>query len=158
MTRVVERLERHARGRCAVADHRHRAPPHSRPRGRLGDPERRRDRSPRVACAEHVVGTLAAAQEARGPVGLLDPPQRFAPPRERLVAVGLVPDVPDDPVVWRVEHGVQRHGELDRTQAAREVAADLGAELDQVLAELARHLRQLVAREPAQRARLVDRR
>jgi len=27
-----------------------------------------------------------------------------------------------------------------------------------VLAELARHLRQLVAREPAQRARLVDRR
>ena len=106
--------------------------------------------------AEHVVGTLAAAQEARGPVGALDLPQRLAPPRQRLVPVGLVPHVPDDPVVRRVEGGVQRDGELDRAEAPREMAPHLGAERDQVLAQLAGDLGELGTPERAQRARLID--
>ena len=53
---------------------------------------------------------------------------------------------------------MQRDGELDGAEAAGEVAADLGAERDQLLAQLARHLRQLGAAEVAQRARLIDRR
>jgi hypothetical protein len=155
---VIERLERHARGRRAVADHRDRAPPRTRARCGFGDPERGRDRGARVARAEHVVRALAAAQESGRPVGALDPAQRLAASGERLVAVGLVADVPDDPVVRRVEDGVQRHGQLDRAETAREVSAHLGAQLDQVLAQLARHLRQVGAAELAQHARLVDRR
>jgi len=36
--------------------------------------------------------------------------------RENLVRIGLVPDVPDDAVLGRIEHVVQRDGQLDRAR------------------------------------------
>jgi hypothetical protein len=158
MARVVERLERHARRRGAVADHGDGSSPRAQARGGDGDAERRRDRRARVSGAEHVVGTLAAAQETGWPVGALDPAQRLAATRQRLVPVGLVPDVPHDAVVRGIEHGVQRDRELDGTEAAGEVSAHFGPERDQVLAQLARHLPELGTPQAAQRARLFDRR
>jgi hypothetical protein len=52
---------------------------------------------------------------------------------------------------------VQRDGQLDRSEAAREVATYFRAERDQVLAELPRNLRQLRTPQLAKRARFIDR-
>ena len=154
---MVQRLEGHAGGGGPVADHGHdlaRAPGAGRS---LGHAEGRRDRRARVACAEGVVGALGPPQEARRTVGLLHPPERLAPAGQDLVPVRLVSDVPDQPVVRRVEHGVEGDGELDRTEAPGEVAADGGADPDQVRAQLAGHALELFPGRVAERARVVDR-
>jgi hypothetical protein len=52
---------------------------------------------------------------------------------------------------------VERHRELDRAEARGEVAASGGAELDQLVAQLARDLGELRAGKAAERARIVDR-
>ena len=61
--------------------------------------ERRADRGARVADAEGVVLALAAVRERRQPVLELDGAQAVAAAGEHLVRVGLVADVPDQPVV-----------------------------------------------------------
>ncbi len=111
-----------------------------------------------MAGAECVVGALAAAQEACGTVGALDALERPAAAGERLVAITLMTHIPDDAVVGGVEDGVQGHRELDRAEAPGEVSAHAGAELDQVAAELRGDSPQRLARQLAQRRRLVDQR
>ena len=69
----------------------------------------------------------------------------------------LVADVPDDAVVRRVEDGVQRHGQLDRPEAAREVPAQRRAQRDQLLAQRGRHLAERFARKRSESGRFVDR-
>ena len=51
----------------------------------------------------------------------------LAPAGQHLVAIGLVTDVPYEAVVRRVEHVMQRDGELDRAQVGREMAARSGS-------------------------------
>ena len=55
---------------------------------------------------------------------------RLAPAGQHLVAVGLVADVPDQAVVRRVEHVMQRDRELDRAEVGREMAAGLAHRFD----------------------------
>ena len=66
--------------------------------------------------------------------------QPLAPAGQHLVRIGLVADVPDQPVVRRVEDIVQRDGEFDRAEAGGEMTAHLADRVDQVLAQLAREL------------------
>ena len=42
-------------------------------------------------------------------------------PVRTLCGIGLVADIPDQPVMWRIEHIVQGNRQLDRSQARREV-------------------------------------
>ncbi len=62
--------------------------------------------------AEGIVGRLAALGEAREPVLLAQGADPVAAAGEDLVRVALVPDVPDQLVARRVEHGVQRDRQL----------------------------------------------
>ena len=156
--RVIERLVRHARRCGTVADHRDRPPARARARRTLGDAERGTDRSPRVTRAEDVVRALHAAQEPRRAVRLLDARERVPAPGQHLVAVGLVPDVPTDAVVGRVEGRVQCDGQLDRAETAREVPARGGADFDQVGPQFLGDLMQAVPIQGAQRLRVIDRR
>lgn len=55
-----------------------------------------------------------------------------APPRQHLVDVRLVPHIPNELVLWRVEHIVQRQAELHHAQAGAQVPARLGHGVDQV--------------------------
>ena len=110
-----------------------------------------------MPAAEDVELALGAPQEAARAVGALDPAQRRAASGQRLVSVGLVPDVPDQPVARGVEHPVERHAQLDRAEAAREVAADLGADRDQLVAQCARDPLQLGARKLAKVCGRFDR-
>jgi hypothetical protein len=103
-----------------------------------------------VAGAKGVEGALAASQEAAGTVGPLDAAQRSAPTGERLVGIPLVPHVPHEEVARGVEDVVEGDAELDHAEAGREVAAHLGAQADQRLAQLARDLGQVAAGQTPQ--------
>jgi len=129
---VVQRFEGHAGGRGAVADHRDGHLLTSSALEGLRHAECGGDGCARVTGTEGVVGTLRAAQEARGSVGALDAIQGVSPAGESLVSVRLVTDVPHDPVARRVEDSVQRDRQLDCAETASEVAADPRAELDEM--------------------------
>ena len=103
-----------------------------------------------MADAEGVVLALRPRREGREAVGLLDGVQAIAAPRQHLVRVGLMADVPDQPVMRRVVDIMQRDGELHRAQAGREMAATGADGVDQELAQLLRHLRQFRHRQLAQ--------
>ncbi len=67
-----------------------------------------------------------------------------APAGEDLVRIGLVADVPDQPVVGRVEHVVQRHRQFDDAEAGAEMAAGLGDGVDHLRAHFVGELLELL--------------
>ena len=93
--------------------------------------------------AEGVVLALGAPGEARQPAGLAERPDPVAPAGEDLVRIGLVADVPDQPVVRRVEDVVERHRQLDHAEPGAEMAAGDRDRGDRLLAELVGHLSEL---------------
>ena len=68
--------------------------------------------------AERVVFALGSFREARQPVSLAQGADAVPPPGQDLVGVSLMADVPDDPVVGRVEEIVKRHRKLDHAETA----------------------------------------
>ena len=61
-----------------------------------------------------------------------------------LVCVSLVADIPDEPVVRRVENVMHRDRQLDRTEARSRVAADARAGVDDELTNLVGDLLQVL--------------
>ena len=66
-----------------------------------------------------------------------------APAGQDLVRIGLVADVPDQPVMRRVEDVVERHGQLDHAEAGAEMAAGDRHGVDQLRAQLVGELPQI---------------
>jgi hypothetical protein len=153
----VERLERHAAGQRAVADHRHDlavllvAAAH-----RLLEADRVGDGGRRVPGPHDVVLGLGDRAERGEPAVLADRAQPVAAPGEDLVRVGLVPDVPEDLVARRVEQAVQGDRQLARAEVRAEVAADLADRVDDQLADLLRDILELRVGELVQVPRAVD--
>ena len=112
---VVHCLEGHAGRHRAVADH---GDAHAIVALQLaGDrhAERSGDRSAGVRGTEGVVLRLIALREAlEMPPNSTQRVHLVAAAGQDLVRVGLMADVPDNPVTRRVEHVVQRNGQLDR--------------------------------------------
>ena len=73
--------------------------------------------------AEEVVFAFRALGEAREPAALAQRADAVAPAGQDLVRIGLMADVPDEPVSGRVEHIVQRDGQLDDAEARAQMAA-----------------------------------
>ena len=63
--------------------------------------------------AERIVVALGALGEAREAAAGAQGANTVAATGEDLVRIGLMADVPDQPVIWGVEHIVQCNGELD---------------------------------------------
>ena len=106
--------------------------------------------------AERVVFALAAPREAREAAPLAQGADAVAPAGDDLVRIGLVADVPDQPVARRVEHVVQRHRELDHAQPGAEMAAGDRHRRDRLLAQFVGELAQLVGLQPTDIGRYVD--
>ena len=120
--RVVHRLIRHAGAHRPVADHRDhvaRIPRLALQIARHRHAEPGRDRGRAVRRPERVVFALRPAGEARQPAALAQRADAVAPAGQDLVRIGLVPDVPDQPVVRRVEHRVQRDRQLHHPERRR---------------------------------------
>jgi hypothetical protein len=136
MADVVERLEAEAGHERRVADD------DRDPFGAVTDVARGgealgdRQAGAGVTAVEDVVLALAAAREAADAVDLPERPEPLQPAREELVGVGLMPRVPDDPVVRRAQQPVQGDGDLDHAEAGAQVAARLRDGRDDRLADL----------------------
>ena len=104
--RLADRLERHAAGHGAVADHGHdlRVSARARVAHALLDSDRVADRGRGVSRPHDVVVGLGDRAERRQAAVLADRAQTLAPAREDLVRVSLVADVPEDLVARRVQH------------------------------------------------------
>ena len=79
-----------------------------------------------------------------------------APAGQDLVRIGLVADVPDQPVARRVEDVVERDRQLDHAEAGAEMAAGDRDRGDRLAAQLVGELPQLGFRQPPQVVRRVD--
>ena len=106
--------------------------------------------------AERVVFALGALGEAGQAAALAQRADAVAPAGQDLVRIGLVADVPDQPVGRRVEHVVQRHGQLDHAEAGAEMAAGLGDRVDGLPPQLVGQLLELLGRQVLHVARKVD--
>ena len=94
--------------------------------------------------AERVVFALGALGEAGQAAALAQGADAVAPAGEDLVRIGLVADVPDQPVARRVEHPVQGDGQLDHAEAGAQMAAGHRHRVDRLLAQLVDELAQVL--------------
>jgi hypothetical protein len=156
VARLIDRLHRHAAREARIADERRDVVRLALAVARDGHAERGRQRRGGVPRAERVVLRLVAAQKAAQAVVLLDGRERVAPPRQNFMRVGLVADVPDEAVGWRLESVMEGDGEFDRAQARARVPADARHRLDDVLADFGSHLRQLFEIQPPQVGGRID--
>ena len=93
--------------------------------------------------AERVVlGFRTLGETAEAPA-LADGADAVAPAGQDLVRIGLVADVPDQAVVWGIEHVVNRDRQLDDAEARAQMAAGHGNGVDQFLPQFIGDLTQL---------------
>ena len=76
--------------------------------------------------AESVVLALVATRETANAAQLPQAQHPVTAASQDLVRIGLVTDIPDQPVMRRVEYIVQSNSQLDRTEIGGEMAAGLG--------------------------------
>ncbi len=156
-TGVIHRFEYHAGGHGAIADHGNRvAIGLAFGLGGQSHPQRSRNRGRRMGCAEGVVLAFATARESRDAVKLAQRVHALAAAGENLVRVSLMTDVPDDPVLWRIEDVMQGDRQFDRAQVGRQMAAGLRHRLDDEFAQFIGQRLELRPRQLAQICRTVD--
>src|SRR6478736_116975 len=100
--------------------------------------------------AKWIVLALGALGEAGQAVAHPERADAVAASGQDLVRVGLMADVPDDPVCRRLEDVVQGDRELDHAEARAEMAAGDRDRVDGFRAQLVRDLPKLALLEPAE--------
>ena len=154
--RVVHRLVRHPRAHRTVADDGDHLAALTLHVARHRHAQRRRDRGRAVRRTERVVFAFDAPREARQAAALAQRTDALAPAGQNLVRIGLVADVPDEPIVRRVEHVMKRDGQLDHAEPGAKMAARHGYGFDQLVAKLVCDLPQLGFGQGAQIRRIAN--
>lgn len=115
---------------------------------RDGHTERGGYRGGGVSDSEGVVFALAPLREPGDPIFCPICRKSLPASRQDLVPIGLMADIPDELVYGCIEDVVERHGQLYHSQTRSEMAiADLGDDVDDVLAELCGYLWKVFERE-----------
>src|SRR6478752_7619641 len=109
-----------------------------------------------MARAKGIVFALVAAQVAREAAELLDGAEFVTPPRNQLVRVGLVADIPDEDVVRGIEGDVEREGQLNGPQIRSKVSAAERHRFDDLLAHLLRQQGEVFGRKRLELRGLVN--
>ena len=109
-----------------------------------------------MAGSEGVVLALCGIGEAAQAVQFAVVVKLVAPARQDLVGIGLVPHVPHQTVVGRVEHIVQRHDNLHRAHTRGKVPRVARQLVYHILPQLVAHLWQLVDIQFPQVGRAVN--
>ena len=99
--------------------------------------------------AERIVFALGALGEAGQAAALAQRADAVAPAGEDLVRIGLVADVPDQPIIRRVEDIMQRNRQLDHAEPGAEVTAGDRDSVDRLLPQFVGKLAQLAFLELA---------
>ena len=151
---VVEPLEGQSAAHRTIADDRHDMP--SAAIRRHSHAQGRRDRIAGVPAGERVVFAFGRTWKRTDAMQLPVRAEPVAPPRQYLVPVGLMPHVPHDTVLRRVENVMQGHRNLHRTQRRREVPRVHRHFVDNLPAQLLAHFGQPLEVEPPQVGRVFD--
>ncbi len=106
--------------------------------------------------AERVVFALGALGEARQAAAHAKRADAVAAAGQDLVRIGLVADVPHDPVIWGVEHVMQRDGEFDDAQTSAQMPPGYGHRIDRLGAKLVGNLLESALVELPQVAGVFD--
>ena len=106
--------------------------------------------------AERVVFALGALGETGQAAALAQGADAVAPAGQDLVRIGLMADVPDQPVVRRVEDVMQRDRQFDDAEAGAEMTAGHRDRVDRLGAQFVRHALQVGIPEAAQVGRVHD--
>ena len=120
--RVVDALESQSATHRTVANHSHHLPVLALQLSRHSHTQSSRNRIAGMSTAERVVLTLVGVRERLQPVQPAVGAEQVAPTRQNLVSVGLMPHIPHNTVVRRVEHIMQRHRQFHHTQARSQMA------------------------------------
>ena len=97
--------------------------------------------------AEAVMRIFVAGEESGDAPPFADGFQLFAPSSEDFVRVGLMPDIPDDPVIGRLISAMQRDGEFNRAEVGGEMPPHAKNGLNDERAGLVGEFRQPRARQ-----------
>ena len=94
--------------------------------------------------AERVIFAFGTLGEAGQAPALPQRADAVAPAGENLVRVGLVADVPDQPVGGRVKDIMERNCQLDDAKPSTEMTAGPGDGVDRLVAQLVGELPELL--------------
>src|SRR5690349_16023725 len=97
-----------------------------------------------------IVLGLAALWKAGEPLVLALGWELLTPAGDNLVCVCLVPYVPDDLVIGRIEAVMQGDGQFNRTKVRSQMTAGIGNRLQKEPADFLRKCRQLLRLQPFQ--------
>src|SRR5262245_45124395 len=97
--------------------------------------------------AECVILAFGAFGEAREATALAERSDAIASPGQDFVRIRLMTDVPDQTVLRRVEHVMQRNGELHHAKAGAEMTPGDRHGADRLAPELFGEARELVLRK-----------
>ena len=156
LTGVVQRFVGHATGHGAVANDGHDVVVLLQLCTGSGHAQCSGQRGGCVTRAERVVNAFFTLEKSGKPAVLLQRVEFLVAARDQLVRIGLMPCVPDDLVLGRVVHLVQRHGEIQRTETAGEMSALRSHLLDNRVAHFTRQFLQLFHAQVFEVGRRMD--
>jgi len=106
--------------------------------------------------AEGVIIALGALGEAGQTAAAAQRPDTITTAGDDLVRIGLMADIPDQSVAWRVEHVVDGRCQFDNAKASAQMSAGYGNRGNGFLSQLIRELAQLLRLELAQLFGSID--
>ncbi len=110
-----------------------------------------------MTCAEGVKRAFLAAGEAGKAARLAQCTDTVTAAGEYFMRVGLVADIPDQPILRRVKNMMQRHGQLNNPKARAQMPAGMGNGRNGLRTQLIGELLQLVNRKAPDVSGVVDR-
>ena len=118
--------------------------------------ERRGERGSGMSGSIAVMLALGAQGEPVQPAGLPDGIELLAAAGEDLMGIDLVADIPDKPVLRRIEDIMQGQGQLHDPEIGAQMAACFGQCLDQEFTNLGGQIRQLCMTQALDVGRRLD--
>jgi hypothetical protein len=103
-----------------------------------------------MGSAEGIVFTLGPTGEAGETTRLSQGPDPVAAAGQYFVRIGLMAHIPDQSVVWCVENGVNRDGQLDHAEGGAKMAAGDGDGVDHLGSKFLGDLSELFPRKVTQ--------
>ena len=146
---IVHGLKGHARRHGTVADDRNDIVVAAVEIARHSHAEASRDRGRRMGGTERVVFAFGSLGETGQAAALAERADAVATPSQDFVRIGLVADVPDQTVAWRVKNMMNGDREFDHAKPGTQMPAGDGHGVNGLAAQFGSDLAKVRLRQPA---------
>src|ERR1700733_11076020 len=106
--------------------------------------------------AERIVDAFGALGETRKAAALTQRTDAVAPPRENFMGISLMPDIPDEPVAWRVKDVVKCNCQFNDAETSAQMTTGDRYSRNRLLPQFVGQLLELCARKLPQIMRLAN--